>query len=159
LLDNDFNNISIPTSGIKYSPIIEKGVSQGRVHVKNSIDSGSRETFKKIKGIDAYNFVVENMKKYAKVKAKDYNVISKYIICPGYNDNKGEIDNWLKTCSEIGIEYVEVSVENIWLNHHRKSGNEEVVELVRYILEKGKKMFHICNGENHVMQLLAGIKE
>ncbi len=155
LLEHDFDNISIPTSGIKYSPVIEKGVSMGKIHVKNSIDSGSRETFKKIKGVDAYDRVVESMRKYAKAKMEDYNVISKYIICPGYNDNKEEVDKWLETCKEIGIEYVEPSVENIWLKSHRNENNEHVVELVRYILEKGEKMFSICQGENHVMQLLA----
>ncbi|MCR5261695.1 MAG: radical SAM protein [Candidatus Gastranaerophilales bacterium] len=159
LLDNGFDNISIPTSAVKYSPVIEKGVSQGKIHVKNSIDSGCRETFAMIKGLDAFDTVVKNMKRYASVKIDDCDVISKYIICPGYNDRKSEIDKWLDTCKKIGIEYAEVSVENIWLRNHRHEGNEEVIELVKYILDKGGSMFNICKGENHVMQLLAGVKE
>lgn len=156
LLENNFDNISIPTSGIKYSPVIEKGVSQGKVHVQNSIDSGCRETFAMIKGIDAYNKVIENMSRYAKSKFAACNVLSKYIICPGYNDNKREIDKWLTTSQEIGIGTVVISVENIWLRDHRDKDNEKVIELVEYILDKGKNMFEICRGENHVMQLLAG---
>lgn len=159
LIENDFDNISIPTSAIKYSPVIEKGVRLGKVHVQNSIDSGCRETFKIMKGIDAFDKVVENMHRYSKVKQYSYDVISKYIICPGYNDNQTEVDLWLNTCKSIGLQSIVISVENIWLKSHRNSRNEHVVQLVKYILEKGKKMFEICNGENHVLQLLAGINE
>lgn len=159
LLDNGFDNISIPTSAIKYSPIIEKGVSMGAVNVQNSIDSGRRETFAMIKGIDAYDTVIENMRRYASKKADDFNVISKYIICPGYNDMKKEADKWLETCAEIGIRTIMLSVENIWLRNHRHEGNKRIVDLVRYILERGKTMFSYCEGENHVMQLLSGIEK
>ncbi len=159
LIDNNFDNISIPTSAIKYSPVIERGVSLGKIHVQNSIDCGSRETFIKIKGIDAYNKVIENMRKYSKVKSENDGVISKYIICPGYNDNKEEIDKWLNTCKNIGIRTVVISVENIWLKGHRRDGNSEVIKLVEYILNKGKNMFASCKGENHVMQLLAGVED
>ena len=158
LLDHDFDNISIPTSAVKYSPIIEKGVSLGKVNVQNSIDSGCRETFAMIKGVDAYDKVVENMHRYAQAKNANYNVTSKYIICPGYNDRKREIDKWLKTCKEIGLQSIVISVENIWLREHRQNGNEKVIELVEYILDKGSKMFEVCRGENHVMQLLSGAK-
>lgn len=156
LIQNGFDNISIPTSGIKYSPVIEKGVSLGKVNVQNSIDSGCRETFAMIKGLDAYDKVVENMQRYASAKLEDYNVTSKYIICPGYNDNKREIDKWLKTCKERGLQSVIISVENLWLRSHRQNGNEKVIELVKYIMDKGKDMFTLCRGENHVLQLLSG---
>lgn len=156
LIQNGFDNISIPTSGIKYSPVIEKGVSLGKVNVQNSIDSGCRETFAMIKGLDAYDKVVENMQRYTSAKLEDYNVTSKYIICPGYNDNKREIDKWLKTCKESGLQSVIISVENLWLRSHRQNGNEKVIELVKYIMDKGKDMFTLCRGENHVLQLLSG---
>lgn len=159
LLENNFDNISIPSSAIKYSPVIEKGVAMGNISIQNSIDSGCAETFKKIKGIDAYNKVIENMKRYATVKKKFFNVRSKYIICPGYNDNKQEADKWIETCKNSGIDYIMLSVENIWLKAHRYDNNEKILELVEYILEKGKKMFTVCEGENHVLQLLAGNKD
>ena len=159
LLDHGFDNISIPTSAIKYSPVIEKGVSMGAVNVQNSIDSGRRETFAMIKGIDAYDTVIENMSRYASKKAENYNVISKYIICPGYNDMKREADLWLETCDRIGIKMLMLSVENIWLKSHRHEGNRRIVDLVRYICDKGRSMFPYCEGENHVMQLLSGIEK
>ena len=99
------------------------------------------------------------MRKYSKVKSENDGVISKYIICPGYNDNKEEIDKWLNTCKNIGIRTVVISVENIWLKGHRRDGNSEVIKLVEYILNKGKNMFASCKGENHVMQLLAGVED
>ena len=158
LLDHNFDNISIPTSAIKYSPVIEKGVSMGKINVNNSIDSGSAETFYKIKGINAYDKVVENMKRYAAVKKEHYNVRSKYIICPNINDNKDEADKWIETCLKSKIEMLILSVDNKWLKEHRNNDNEKIVELVKYILSKGEKLFPSFQGDNHVLQLLQANK-
>lgn len=160
LIDNGFDNINIPTSGIIYSPVIAKGLAENKLMIQVSLDSGCRETYKLIKGVDAFDKVVENLKKYAAVQyTPEYNVISKYIICPGYNDSKEEIDLWFDTCKSVGIEYLFISVDNIWLREYMHHGNEKVVELVQYALDKGLKMFYTCKGENHVMQLLAAVDE
>ncbi len=61
-LDGGIKQIYIPTSGIKYLPIVEKVLKKGAGEVIISIDAGSRETYKKIKRTDSYDVVIENMK-------------------------------------------------------------------------------------------------
>ena len=94
-LSHGINNIRIHTSGIKFSPAIFKGLSEGKVTAIISIDSSTPETYKKIKNINAFSKVRENIGKYAKSGGALY---SKYVLLPGFNDTLDEIKMWLKDC-------------------------------------------------------------
>ena len=152
-LKNGFSNIRIPSSGIKYSNMIAKGISTGQISVVVSVDSSSRETYKKIKQIDKYDTVCKNLKKYAKAQRKPpvnasyeeidscYGVMSKYIIIPGINDNKEEIDNWLKFNKENNIEKIILDIENSWLKIYRvEKPDQRVIDLMKYVVNKSKEM-------------------
>ncbi len=146
-----FTNIRVPSSGIKYSRIIEKGISTGQVTVVISIDSSSKDTYKKIKRVDAYNTVIKNMIKYAKAQRPGfYNVTSKYIIIPGINDTKEELENWLDFCKKNYIELLVLDIENSWLTKYREDKpDERILDLMRYVEEKAKEMnfykFELCD--------------
>ncbi len=156
LLKNGFDDIRVPSSGIKYSDIISKGIATGQLSVVVSIDSSSRETYKKIKQIDAYNTVCKNLKKYAKAQKYTYNVVSKYIIIPDINDNKSEIDNWLKFNKENNIEIIVIDIENSWLNRYRNDKpDEKIVDLMKYVIKKSKEMnffrLEICDRAKYLL--------
>lgn len=104
--------ISILTSGILYSKAIEKTLKNCDSVVCISIDSGSRETYLKLKRVDKFDEVVKNLKKYKKsVKDTDDKLELKYIIIDGINDNEEEIKKWLDLTKEIGIKRASVSIE------------------------------------------------
>ena len=152
-----FYDIRVPSSGIKFSPIIAKGISTGQVTVVISIDSSSRETYKKIKQIDAYKKVCDNFKKYAKAQKHSYNVISKYIIIPNINDTKEEIDNWLKFNIENNIKIVVIDIENSWLNRYRQTQpDERILDLLKYVKEKTTEMkfyrLEICDRARYLIE-------
>ena len=156
-LKNGFCDIRVPSSGIKYSRIIAKGISTGQLTVVISIDCSSRETYKKIKQTDKFNEVCKNLKKYAKAQTRSYNVISKYIIIPEINDNKEEIDNWLKFNKENNINIVTIDIENSWLNKYRhEKPDERIIELIEYVKEKTRQMrfyrLEICDRAKYLMQ-------
>ena len=154
LLDNGFDNINVPTSGIKYSPALERGVSEGKVTVLCSLDCGCRETFSKIKNIDAFDKVIENLKRYIKVQKNYDNVNSKYIICPEINDNIEEAQKWLSLCKTMGIEALTISMETIWLRLHRYEENRDMKKFVQFMIDNGKALFKRCLPENNVLQFL-----
>ena len=141
-LKNGFWNLRVPSSGIKYSKIIEKGVASGQLTVVVSIDSSSREMYKKIKQVDAFNTVCKNLKKYAKVQQPNtQTVVTKYIIIPGTNDTKEEIDNWLKFNKENNIDRIVIDIENSWLTRYREDKpDERIIELLNYVIKKTKEM-------------------
>ena len=156
-LKNGFYYIRVPSSGIKYSKAIEKGISTGQLSVVVSIDSSSKEVYRKIKQIDAYNIVCKNLKRYAKAQKFSYNVISKYIIIPGVNDNTTEIDNWLYFNKENNIRIVVIDIENSWLEKYRKDKpDERIISLIKYVIGKTKEMnfyrLEICDRAKYLIE-------
>lgn len=157
LLKNNFDDIRVPSSGIKYSKMVEKGISAGQLSVVVSIDSSSRETYKKIKQVDAFDTVCKNLKKYAKAQKNSYNVISKYIIIPGVNDNKTEIDNWLRFNKKNRIEILIIDIENSWLNKYRnEKPDEKIIELLWYVIKRAREaMFfrlEVCDRAKYLLK-------
>lgn len=155
LLEKKFINIRVPSSAIKYSPIIEKGIASKQLTVVVSVDSGSRETYNKIKQLDLYDKVCENIKKYSNAQVEPGYVISKYIIIPGINDNTEEIDRWLKFNQENNISYVVIDIENSWLNKIRTSPDERICDLIKYVKNKAAELnFKHCDICDRAMHLL-----
>ena len=156
-LKNGFTNMRVPSSGIKYSNIIAKGISTGQLSVVVSIDSSSRDTYKKIKQVDTFNTVCKNLNKYAKAQKSIAGVISKYIIIPEVNDTYNEIDNWLKFNKENDIRVVVIDIENSWLTRYRENKpDERIVELIKYVIKKSHEMnferLEICDRAKYLVQ-------
>ena len=156
-LKNGFTNIRVPSSGIKYSRMIEKGISSGQLSVVVSIDCSSRETYKKIKQIDAYNTVCKNLKKYSKAQKNSYNVISKYIIIPEVNDTYEEIDGWLKFNKENNIGIIVIDIENSWLTRYRnEKPDERIIELIKYVIKQKDEMnfsrLEVCDRARYLVE-------
>ena len=155
-LKNGFDDMRVPSSGIKYSSAIAKGIETGQLSVVVSIDSGCRETYKKIKQIDAYEKVCKNLKKYSKAQKRFFNVISKYIIIPEVNDTKEEIDKWLQFNRENKILVLIIDIENSWLNKYRNDKpDERIIDLIRYVQFKAREMkfvrLEICDRAKYLL--------
>ena len=74
-----------------------------------SIDSGTPDTFAKIKGVGGFERVVENLGRYASSSEK---IRLKYIILEGINCEKPDLDGFIKIAKDINA-IVDVS----WDNH------------------------------------------
>ena len=83
--------LRIYSSGIKYSSHIEKAIKLGCCTLIISLDSGNPDLYKKIKNVDEFNTVVNNIAIYCKAQdelpERKY-VILKYILIPGVNDTE-----------------------------------------------------------------------
>ena len=111
----------INSSGIKYSPAVAKGLSENKLQLTVSVDAGSKKTYEKIKLVKTYEKVCENLANYAAAQNKDKNrVCSKYIIVPGVNDNKDEIEKWLEKTKYLGIKHVSIDVDWQWVQKNMK---------------------------------------
>lgn len=141
LTDNKFNNMRIHSSGIKYSPAIERAIREGVLNVVVSIDSGSREIYKKIKQVDCYAQVLENLKKYAAANTKGYGLMTaKYIIIPNVNDNIQEIEKWLQNTIEAGGKWIALDIEDIWYKQHRTTISSYYNDLVDYVIQRAGEL-------------------
>lgn len=142
---------AVYTNGIKFSNIVAKLLANPDIEMKVviSLDSGTRDVYKKIKKVDCFDKVCKNIKEYMKAAKKasprDFQV--KYIIIPGVNDNKEEIDKWFDFCvNKAGVESLSADIEEEWFIAHRDNIPTELIELCKYIkektLEKGLDFFY-----------------
>jgi len=74
-----------------------------------SLDAGIDKTFSKIKGVDCFDKVKNNLKLYS--RAEIGIVIPKYIVMPEINDDNKNIDAFIKLCDEIGVYSVIVAYD------------------------------------------------
>lgn len=135
-------SISMLTSAIKYVPIIGKALERPQKFLTTSLDCGSRELYKKIKQIDAFDDCVANLKKYIEHAYVKSQVILKYIFLPNINDNKAEIDKFFETVQKIGCVYVNFSLEFCQSLTHKQGSKipENLYELFDYAESKAKEI-------------------
>lgn len=103
--------IRVHTSGIRYSEVVANALEQDKGSVVISIDSGSSETYKKIKQVDAFESVCKTIEMYSKAAKNKESVILKYVLVPGYNDNIKEIDKFFALVHKLQISTVAFDIE------------------------------------------------
>ena len=111
-LNNGVERISFHSSCITYSKGIERALKEAPdVDIDFSLDCASKDLYKKIKRIDAFDDVIDNLSKYIKSSPKAPDAfIAKYIIIDGLNDNTGELDKWLALIHNLGIKKAKLDV-------------------------------------------------
>lgn len=139
-LQEGFNNIRVNSSGIKYSKTLEKGLKSNSVSLVISPDSGTKDTYMKIKRVNSFEKVWNNIKQYAKYQDNENNIKVKYIIIPEINDNKEEIDKWFDMILKCGVKSVSVSVEQKWYAKYHPNFPEYIYDKLRYICDKAEKL-------------------
>jgi len=136
---NKFAKIFVPTNVVKYSETLNEALIKGNTFIICSLDAGTRNTFKKLKRIDAFNQVIENLKKYSEKAA--YQITLKYIIVPTYNDNMSEYKNFVKIAKELGINCIRTDIDARYarsLNHKIDNYYIELAEKMgKYAEEQG----------------------
>jgi len=109
-LDSEFNNvlqviiedlkpsyIRFFTNSVKYSETIQELLDQDRIYITTSIDAGSEQTYKKIRGFNRISRVFENLKKYSSNNPKKVTI--KYIFTEG-NYSINEVSEFISRVQE-----------------------------------------------------------
>jgi molybdenum cofactor biosynthesis enzyme MoaA len=89
------------TNSIKYSEAIAKFLKNGLVKIVTSIDAGTEETFKKIRGRAKFNEVFENLNKYSSIGS--HNITIKYILTKG-NSSEEELQSFVSNCIKHNLQ-------------------------------------------------------
>lgn len=139
-LEKGCKNIRINSSGIKYSKAIEKGLKTGAISLVISTDAGCKETYEKIKKVRTYGKVWDNIRKYAKAQSSDNLVKVKFILYPGYNNNKEEIDKWFDEIIKNNVKAISLSVEQGWFNTNQPNFPPEIYEQISYMERRAKEL-------------------
>ena len=90
--------VEVFTNAVVYDSFFSnREVSYGLINC--SLDSGTRETYKRVKGKDFFDRVVKNLEKYS---ADGCDSILKYILLDGLNDDAENINQFLAFAAHIG---------------------------------------------------------
>ncbi len=142
-VQNNFKNIIIHTNNIQYSKAIEHGIKENAVSLMISIDAGTKKCHEKVKGVKSFDKVWNNFKKYSKAKNKDYSkrLCTKYVIVPGVNDNKKELEEFIKQSKKQGATQVALNVYNQLLNemNYEESLLHHLADISNFWTEKAKE--------------------
>ena len=114
----NYAKIVISSNCIRYSDTLRQSIETGSTYVIQSLDCGSREMYKKIKGVDVFDKVIENLKKYTEKRPEQLTL--KYIIIPNINDNIKEFSKFLDIASSLRTKRIEIEIEGRYarmLNH------------------------------------------
>lgn len=104
----------IHTSGLRFSPAIAALLHEQRGEINISLDCGSAETYRKVKGVDGFDKVCANLGQYADKAAHPALLILKYIIFD-MNNSIAEIEAFLRLCVQLGVNRVQYSLNFIEL--------------------------------------------
>jgi len=118
VLDPDFERIMglllgkgakglIFTNSSVHSALLEEGLRGGRLRTVTSLDAGTPKTFERMHGVDAFDRVVANLKRY-RADADPDAISLKYILTPD-NASEGEMRSFIELCGSLGIRKVMIS--------------------------------------------------
>ena len=151
-MSNGVKRVEIATNGIKYLPQIERICKDTFIDVNISIDAGTRETYKKIKTVDKFDDLVENLKKYAKLPIL---LRLKYILVRGVNDTEEELTAYINLMKEVGINNAELMIDQC--DEEFLQGNE--FKIPDYYYDLFKFFINKCEEENIEANVWEYIKE
>lgn len=88
------------TNSVRFSEPLAKFLKLGMVKITTSVDSGTEETFKKIRGREKFFDVFTNLQKYSEIDSTKITV--KYIFT-GDNFEEKEIDSFVSNCKKFEL--------------------------------------------------------
>lgn len=102
--------IRMITNSTTYNETIKTLIDANKLFIVTSIDAGSEDTFKEVRGLQAFEKVLKNLKRYSNSNPK--NVIIKYIIKEN-NYSYEEINSFVSAIKRYGLEncYFQISVD------------------------------------------------
>ena len=142
LVNKNFELISLLSSGYTFVPAIADALKKKNVFLTISLDSGTSETCAKIKRRDAFEKIIENIKKYLKNAYDPQQIIIKFLLFIGFNDNKQEIDKFFDKMVEIGVKNITFSMEfcHAVRSQHHKKIPKQYYELIEYARQKSLEL-------------------
>jgi hypothetical protein len=95
-----------------------------------SIDSGTAETWRRIKGFDNFGRVVGNLGKYRDSSARPGQITLKYIVLPGLNDGNGDYEGVVALMKALGTGHLTLARDARTKYGHSPEAAEETERLI-----------------------------
>ena len=123
----------IHTNGTIYVNLIEEGLRRGKMYVTTSVDAGTSETYRRIKGRDYFDEVWNNLNRYAQAGA----VNVKYIIYDQNNSTEDGLE-FLRLSRKIGAKRILFVPETSEYLQHTIS--DKTIQTIATMMNKARKL-------------------
>lgn len=141
-LNTDFKNIIVNTSAQRFCESIAQGIEKDMTKVIVSFDSGCQYIYHRIKQINKFDIAINNIKKYLKYQMPNKkNVILKYNIIEGINDNKKEPLDLFIFARDLGINKLIFDIEADFYKKCKINIPQHIKEIIKFL----KKLSHYNN--------------
>ncbi len=137
-LKRGVGTIYIPTNNIIYMPVIEKLLKLKKGEMCTALDSGTKETYFKIKQVDKFDKSVENIRRYIESAGND-SIIIKYILVEGFNDNIDEFGKFINLMIELNVKIIVLDIDYRDIIDKAYTIPKHYYEIVKYAKEVCKK--------------------
>lgn len=129
------------TNAIRFSPAIGEVLRAGRGAINISLDSGTPETYRRVKGVDAFDKVVSSLRQYCDAASDTGQIHLKYIIFEA-NNAIAEIESFLSLCSSLHIKNIQLSFDFRELNADALSRKSLLA--AAFLQRRAKDMGLVC---------------
>jgi len=127
--------VAFYTNCFKFEEEIAKILSENPFSGINiSIDSCTPNTWFKVKGVDNFEKVTDNLVKYYSACSRTDQIRLKYIILPGVNNNYGDYELVIKMMKTLGIVFLEISRDGNFKYKLSTEQRDELVESAGYLI-------------------------
>lgn len=143
LLGNEkINKIRVLTNSLRFSKDLNEMLKNEKIRVVTSIDAGTQEKFKEIRGKGEILKVLENLKKYNEQISSSENLTIKYILTED-NHSSSEIDEFVRLLSEYGFHknFIQISC-NFLMEKPSDTMLYAIYELSAKLLNNGFKFVY-----------------
>jgi pyruvate-formate lyase-activating enzyme len=128
----------VNTNGSVFDDDLFALMQEKMVRIVVSIDSGTPETFEKIKGLNVFEKVVDNLKRYQSAAVGF--VVPKYIVTLGINDNEADADGFISLVKELGSPYIIIAYDQ----YGERPIPENAVKIIRRIKNGVEEIGVLC---------------
>ncbi len=132
------------SSCVEYEKSVEKHLKKGNGMLIVSVDSGTKELHTKIKQVDSYEKVWNNITKYAKAVKRKSMLYAKYIVLKDINDNEQAITDFLVKSKESGVEYVLMEIDHYYFCENRENIPKYIIDLFYFAFNKAQELGLNC---------------
>lgn len=124
------------TNAMKYDEDIAQNLHDNPGSAINlSIDSGTPETWYKVKGVNNFNKVLDNLNKYFEASsAKGNQITLKYIILPGINDNRKDFEGVIEIMKSLKVKHLTLARDTRIKYDHSPEKSARLIEAASLLL-------------------------
>jgi len=134
-LIEDYGNIAFHSNCFVFDQGIADSLAKKPISSLNlSIDCGTRETWRDVKGVDNFDEVIANLMRYSSICSRPDQIRLKYIVLPNVNSYREDYMEVIMLMKRLKIKHLTIASDMRYVYTMSGDQKEELVACVGYML-------------------------